>query len=1023
MKSYKINYFLLCIVAVTVCVLAFAGIKRLHIDTDIVKTLPAHEQVIVDALEIFRSHPIHDQVAVDIMIDRQDQDFLVACGERLQEAMRASGLFAEVGMADVGTLVPQLAHRIVEELPLLFSREELEKTIAPKLQDNAIRLRLQSLMEGMTGMDSIGQAAFIGPDPLGLKDPVLAKLIHLAPSAHATISRGHLISKDGQHLLVTGRPAATGTDTGTARKLADFFTAAGLELSRDAAPRGIRVTLTPAGAFRAALDNEEIIRHDVQLALGLTTAGIALLLLLAFPRPLIGLLSLLPAMAGVATALFVYSLFHSSISIMVLGFSGALISIMDDHSITYLLFLDRPHATRGKQAAKEVKSVGGAMALFTTIGAFLVLGLSDFPVFTELGQFTALGFIFTYLFIHLIFPRIFPVMPSAVDRVLPLHTLADRLFSFGKPGAALALLLALVLLFFAKPEFRISLSAMNTVSEKTMAEDRLFTAVWGDVGTKVYVMTKATSMAALQAHNDRILGQMEEDVRAGRIQSVFVPSMLFPGEVRSRDNLAAWRHFWTTERVAGMKNTLIREGTALGFRPDAFNAFFTLVDSSHALVASTLDARYSALMGITAKENGGLVQFVTVTPGTSYDARRFLDTYGQDSKVFDANYFSARLGQTLFSTFSFLLAIIAGMVTLLLLLQFLNWRLTLITLTPLVFAYICTLGTLKLIGHPLDIPGLMLSVVILGMGVDYAIYTVRGCQWYGTTDHLGHVLVRSAVLMASASTLIGFGVLCFAQHATLKSIGITSLCGIGYSLIGTFLLLPPLLRAYFCPDKIAATQTGTLAQRLLHRYRLLEAYPRMFARYKLKFDPLFDELPHWLAERQEIRTILDIGCGYGVPAMWCLEQLPGTTVIGVDPNPDRIRVAGRAAGERGTMLVGAAPDLPDLPQPVDVVLLLDMSHYLDDRQLAATLARCCQLLAAGGILIVRFVVRPQGKRSLAWHVEDLRIKMAGKRAWYRTVEALAGMMTENGLVALKPAAARNSELFWVVGRKAGETGP
>jgi predicted exporter len=183
----------------------------------------------------------------------------------------------------------------------------------------------------------------------------------------------------------------------------------------------------------------------------------------------------MPAVAGTAMALFVYSLFHSSISIMVLGFSGALISIMDDHSITYLLFLDRPHATRGDHAAKEVQAVGGTMALLTTIGAFLVLSLSDFPVFAELGQLTALGFVFTYLFIHTLFPKIFPVMTAGGNRVLPLHLLADRLFNTGKPGAIAALALALVMLFFAKPEFRISLSEMNTVSEKTQAEDRVFT--------------------------------------------------------------------------------------------------------------------------------------------------------------------------------------------------------------------------------------------------------------------------------------------------------------------------------------------------------------------------------------------------------------------------------------------------------------------------------------------------------------------------------------------------------------------
>ena len=123
------------------------------------------------------------------------------------------------------------------------------------------------------------------------------------------------------------------------------------EVNVQYATTGREVTLTPVGAYRAALDNERIIRHDVQLALVLATLGIGLLLLFAFPRPLIGLLSLVPALAGTAAAQFVYSLFHPSISIMVLGFGGAIISITVDQGIAYLLFLDCTHETKGREAS------------------------------------------------------------------------------------------------------------------------------------------------------------------------------------------------------------------------------------------------------------------------------------------------------------------------------------------------------------------------------------------------------------------------------------------------------------------------------------------------------------------------------------------------------------------------------------------------------------------------------------------------------------------------------------------------
>ena len=74
------------------------------------------------------------------------------------------------------------------------------------------------------------------------------------------------------------------------------------------AAQHLDVRLTPIGAYRAALDNEMIVRADVQKMLLISFLGITVLLLFAFPRPLLGLLSLLPAIVGTLTAFFVFAL-------------------------------------------------------------------------------------------------------------------------------------------------------------------------------------------------------------------------------------------------------------------------------------------------------------------------------------------------------------------------------------------------------------------------------------------------------------------------------------------------------------------------------------------------------------------------------------------------------------------------------------------------------------------------------------------------------------------------------------------
>ena len=135
---------------------------------------------------------------------------------------------------------------------------------------------------------------------------------------------------------------------------------------------GNAFTLTPVGAYRAALDNEINAKKNVRRAVIFSTVAIAMLLFVGFPRPLIGLLALLPAFAGTMMALFVYSLFHPSISMLAVGFGGAIISFTVDYGITYLLFLDRPYETRGLEATKEVWSLG-LLAMLTTAVSFAFL--------------------------------------------------------------------------------------------------------------------------------------------------------------------------------------------------------------------------------------------------------------------------------------------------------------------------------------------------------------------------------------------------------------------------------------------------------------------------------------------------------------------------------------------------------------------------------------------------------------------------------------------------------------------------
>jgi predicted exporter len=176
---------------------------------------------------------------------------------------------------------------------------------------------------------------------------------------------------------------------------------------------------------------------------------------------------------------------------MAIGFGSAIISFTVDYGITYLLFLDRPYETHGLEATKEVWPLG-LLAMLTTAVSFAFLTVTGFTALAQIGEFTAMGVLFTYIFVHVIYPVMFPTMPPARgESLLPLQRFANWVArTASKEKAYAAVGLAVVLLFFANPVFQVDLNAMSSVSKETLAAEKLLADVWGNLFSRIYVMVE-----------------------------------------------------------------------------------------------------------------------------------------------------------------------------------------------------------------------------------------------------------------------------------------------------------------------------------------------------------------------------------------------------------------------------------------------------------------------------------------------------------------------------------------------------
>ena len=114
--------------------------------------------------------------------------------------------------------------------------------------------------------------------------------------------------------------------------------------------------------------------------------------------------------------------------------------------------------------------------------------------------------------------------------------------------------------------------------------------------------------------------------------------------------------------------------------------------------------------------------------------------------------------------------------------------------------------------------------------------------------------------------------------------------------------------------------------------------------------------------------IADVGSGTGYFAVRLANMVPKGRVYGVDVEPDMVKyLAERAKREKrdNVVAIAGAPADPRLPEKVDLILLVDVFHHIDDRASYFRNLRA-SLKPGGRIAIIDFRIdSPEGPPKAA----------------------------------------------------------
>ena len=176
---------------------------------------------------------------------------------------------------------------------------------------------------------------------------------------------------------------------------------------------------------------------------------------------------------------------------------------------------------------------------------------------------------------------------------------------------------------------------------------------------------------------------------------------------------------------------------------------------------------------------------------------------------------------------------------------------------------------------------------------------------------------------------------------------------------------------------------GQVPLRLLSRFSTATLSTRLFLLARWYLTPYSQMTSHLPLQGD----ILDLGCGHGLFALAAVLQNPNRQVIGLDHDADRIRLASKATEDLPQIRLkqGIFDDFKAFPLPYVGVSMIDVLHYFKPEDQENILKQAYELLATGGVLLVR-EVEPHSGMISSWNrwYEKSRPVLASRRQKKKT---------------------------------------
>ncbi len=697
------------------------------------------------------------------LVAHGERDGAVEAARQLGKRLQASGVFTEVQVEADDERLQRMSRALRPYRDGLLTRSD-----AQHLQREPKRFLKQRIADQF-GL--IGAARGAKPsDPYGLFQRFIRAAMESSAGAPRQLHRGVavLAGADAFYAVVEAHPQTAAFQAQPNPPLLKTWR----ETSQWAEARGVEVLATGAPLFSAHAAADA--HRDVTLIGGLSLLAIIALVLARFRSPLPLLATLVVVTTGLAFGFATTIALFQRMHLITLVFSATVIGVSVDYAFHYLC--DSLHAEWTPEAGLRNVGPSLTLALASSVVAFLSLALAPFPALREVAVFLAGGLIGAWSAVVVLLPLFVrtchkapPVRTTPRWKRPPPQLVGATIFILCLPGIALL-----------EPDDDVR--QLYATPERLKADDDRIGELLARPDANRFFLVTGDSVQQVLRRQESLSAELGGLMEAGRIREHYTVTSMIPSIERQRRNETLLakavaegvygdylrRLGLPTEQIARREQRIKEPGPYA--KPDG-----VIEELDPIRRALWLGCRTSSCAGVVAIAGAG--QGEARSPlGEIAANREGIEWINRVRSINDAMQAHRHLSTALIIT---ALAVVAVALA-----PAIGVRDAARVVAVPALAVLISLSAIGYTGALFNVFNVMALVLVLGVGIDYALF-------YNRARAEGQQTAGLAITMAVATTLLAFGLLVLSSNPVVRAFGATLVPGLAAAYLLALTLARP----------------------------------------------------------------------------------------------------------------------------------------------------------------------------------------------------------------------------------------